>query len=256
MEDKIKSAFDKIHAEDSLKDKTKDFISAKLYEEEKKSVKKFRQLPLALACSFVLLLGIGGYFSYATPVTAISLDINPSIELEVNIYDRIISAKGYNEDGIELSQSIDVENMKYQNGIDKIIESDYITDCLNEGNTLEVTVASNSEKRYKNVKECLTNKNNISSDYIYECSNNEDVETAHELGLSFGKYRAFLELQEVNPDITVDDVENLTMKEIRDMINGNSDSSSNSSSGEHNGNGNSGKGNSNGKGNAWGKNNK
>lgn len=31
------------------------------------------------------------------------------------------------------------------------------------------------------------------------------------------KYRAFLELQKVNPDITVEDVKGLTMRQIRDL---------------------------------------
>ena len=49
--------------------------------------------------------------------------------------------------------------------------------------------------------------------------NFDDVKEAHSVGLSFGKYRAFLELQKVNPDITIDDVKGLTMRQVRDLIN-------------------------------------
>ena len=45
----------------------------------------------------------------------------------------------------------------------------------------------------------------------------DEVENAHELGLSYGKYRAFLELQAVKPDITPEDIQNMTMREIRDL---------------------------------------
>lgn len=37
--------------------------------------------------------------------------------------------------------------------------------------------------------------------------------------LSCGKYRAFLELQLLDPDITPEAVQNMTMREIRELIN-------------------------------------
>ncbi len=40
---------------------------------------------------------------------------------------------------------------------------------------------------------------------------------AHSSGLSYGKYRAFLELQSVAPDITPEQVQDMTMREIRDL---------------------------------------
>lgn len=258
MEDKIKSAFDQIHAENELKDKTKDYLAKKLYHKKETNTARFRKVPALVACSFILLVGIFGYFSYSTPVAAISLDINPSVELEVNMYDRIINTTGYNDDGVLLADSLDIKNMNYEKAVDAVIESDYVTESLEKGNTLEVTVACSSEKRSSEIKDCLENKNNISSNCIYDCSNREDVETAHSLGLSFGKYHAYLELQAVDPDITPEDVKDLTMKEIRDMI---SDCSDTSQEGQQNGNGNqngkgngndSGNGNGNGSGNANG----
>lgn len=41
---------------------------------------------------------------------------------------------------------------------------------------------------------------------------------AHEAGLSCGKYRAFLELQLLDPDITPEAVQGMTMREIRELI--------------------------------------
>lgn len=236
MDNKIKSAFDQVHAENELKDKTKDYLASKLYEKETRRSTKFRNLPAVAVCSLVLLVGIFGYFSYSTPVAAISLDINPSVELEVNMYNRIISATGYNDDGVELTEELDIENMSYDDGVDAVINSDIVSQSIENGNTLEVTVACSSEKRNTAITNCLENNNNISSDCIYQCENREDVETAHSLGLSFGKYRAYLELKEVNPDITPDDIKDLTMREIRDMINGNTDTPQNGNGGQ-NGNG-------------------
>lgn len=264
MDNKIKSAFDQVHAENELKDKTKDYLASKLYEKETKNRTIFKNIPAVAVCSIVLLIGIFGYFSYSTPVAAISLDINPSVELEVNMYNRIISATGYNDDGVELTEKLDIKNMSYDDGVDAVINSDIVTKSIENGNTLEVTVACSSEKKSNSIMNCLENKNNISSDCIYQCENREDVETAHSLGLSFGKYRAYLELKEVNPDITPDDIKDLTMREIRDMIDGNTDAAqngngygngSNANDGNGYGNGNAsgtGNGNSNGNGSGSG----
>lgn len=49
-------------------------------------------------------------------------------------------------------------------------------------------------------------------------SGNGSAHGAHEAGLSFGKYRAYLELKELDPEITPDDIRDLSMREIQDMI--------------------------------------
>ena len=54
---------------------------------------------------------------------------------------------------------------------------------------------------------------------------------AHEAGLSFGKYRAYLELKELDPDITPDDIRDLSMREIQDLIDSLSGGESTSSDG-------------------------
>ena len=46
----------------------------------------------------------------------------------------------------------------------------------------------------------------------------EEITAAHEEGLSCGKYRAYLELKKLDPDVTVDEVRGMTMREIRERI--------------------------------------
>ena len=53
--------------------------------------------------------------------------------------------------------------------------------------------------------------------YCY-CAHPDEVEAAHAAGLSYGKYQAFLELQALDPTITVEEVQDMTMREIRDRI--------------------------------------
>ena len=42
--------------------------------------------------------------------------------------------------------------------------------------------------------------------------------TTKTAGLSFGKYQAWQVLQDLNPDITLEEVQDMTMSEIRDLI--------------------------------------
>ena len=48
--------------------------------------------------------------------------------------------------------------------------------------------------------------------------NSEEVHHAHDAGLSFGKYQAWQVLQDLDPDITLEEVQDMTMSEIRDLI--------------------------------------
>lgn len=47
-------------------------------------------------------------------------------------------------------------------------------------------------------------------------AHSEEVKEAHSFGLSYGKYRAYLELKEIAPEILPEDVQEMTMKEIRE----------------------------------------
>lgn len=219
MENKIKSAFDSIHADDALKSKTEDYIYTKTngYSGRKNTAR--RRIVAAVVCAVILLFGIGGYSSYAVPVSAISMDINPSVEFGVNIYGRVVDVKGYNGDGVKLAQELDVKGLSYDDAVNTALDNSYVVSCLEEDNLLEVTVSSAFENKTKEMEDCIASQTDIPSENIYCLGSNEDAKTAHSQGISLGKYRAYLELAQINPDITVDDVKNLTMREIRDMIN-------------------------------------
>lgn len=53
--------------------------------------------------------------------------------------------------------------------------------------------------------------------YCYYARSDE-VREAHELGLSYGKYRAYCEYRALDPSITVEEVQRMTMRELRDAI--------------------------------------
>ena len=65
-----------------------------------------------------------------------------------------------------------------------------------------------------NIQACTAGQNNITC----YAATAQEVQDAHAVGLSYGKYRAYLELQALDPSVTPDDIRDLSMREIRDRI--------------------------------------
>lgn len=151
------------------------------------------------------------------PVAAIGVDVNPSIELAVNIFDRVVGVTGYNEDGVRLAEELGVQNMRYLDAIEEVLSSQPVASCLQRGMTLELTVACASQEKAQAMQSLIADNTGIPSQQIY-CCNQEEAQQAHEAGLSLGKYRVLLQLQEVDPDVDVQAVRGLTMRELRELL--------------------------------------
>ncbi len=219
MNKRIKEAFDNIHAEEELKMKTKAFLLSKTQKAVKSKWIPHKRLIPVLACLVFLFFGFGGYWFYFTPAATISIDVNPSIELGVNRFDKVVSIEGYNEDGRKFANSLDIKYMNYEEAVQKILDSDSIAVLLSQNELLTITVVGPDEKRCEKIlsdmEDCTTEHANT---YCH-CATSAEVAAAHEAGLSYGKYKAFLELQAVNPNLTPEDIQDMTMKEIQDLLN-------------------------------------
>lgn len=277
MNDRIKDTFDKIHAEDELKNHTKEFLLKKTHSYKKRTFFSYKP-QFAIVCFLFLLIGIS--YTYYTPVITISLDINPSIELRINRLDKVIAADAYNEEGAVILSSLNIYHQDYIDALNKILEDNYIKPYLTKEQLTTITVFGKNQKK---CDQMLANVTSCTASYQNVCCSlgrPEEVAKAHEAGLSFGKYRAFLEFQALDPEITTEDVQGLSMRQIRDKIDALSseldtsdDNTNNTTTKENeqnsnyekecgygNGNGNGcghkyGKGNGKGKGNGWWKKN-
>lgn len=83
---------------------------------ERRTIKasKLRVL-VAAAAAFVILLGGTSAYAYSTPYSYVSVDVNPSIELTLNMFDRVLSVSAVNEDGAEVLSQIDLNALNNQN---------------------------------------------------------------------------------------------------------------------------------------------
>lgn len=218
MNDRLKEAFEAVHAEDALKEKTSEFLFRKTQGYGAKR-RPFRHLvPVMACCLLVLFLSLGAGWAYFIPVSAITIDINPSLELSINRFDRVLSVKGYNEDGRSLAEAVNVTFLKYEDALRQILDSADIQEHLRRNEPMSIVVVSpdqqQSDKMLDTVRHCTQGQYNVHC----HAGNSEEAAAAQAVGLSTGKYRAFLELQALDPSITPEEIQGLTMREIRDRI--------------------------------------
>lgn len=228
MDNKLKAAFDSIHADGELKDKTKAYIEKQSHRYTRRGTRRMIFSLAAAACCF-LLLSVSAIL-YFIPTARVSIDINPSIELGINRFDKVVEVSALNEDGKELIEELDIKFADYDSALKKIIDDSKVTELLSQDQVMTITVVKNndtqSEAIFSAAKQCADAHENV---YCHSATG-EEAAAAHELGLSCGKYRGYLELKELDPNITPEEVNQMTMHEIRQKIaslSGNNDNSSN-----------------------------
>lgn len=212
MSDRIKRAFDDIKADDGLRKSTMEYVGREVARREKRRpAPRFRMAFAALAAAFVVMIG-GGYSAYALPASYVSIDVNPSIELTLNRFDRVIGATAYNADGELVLGGQNLKNMLYTDAIDTLVESDAFQPYLSDGNDLSFTVVSkNEEKLMSGILSCAAVTRYGA---YYSAADAATLQAAHQYGMSFGKYQAYLDLLRYDSSITPEQCSGMTMREI------------------------------------------
>ncbi|MBR3705280.1 MAG: hypothetical protein IKM11_07330 [Oscillospiraceae bacterium] len=214
MENKIREALDLVRAEDALRERTASAVTAALARRQRRRYPM--RYAVAAACLFVLLT-ISGCGIYFTPVATISVDVNPSLELSVNRFDRVIAATPFNEDAQMILSSAKLKNMRYHDALELLLCSEGFTPYRSAD--ISITVAGSSDEHsseiLRSIRRCdAVNTLNASC----HAGHHENTAAAHAANLSLGKYEAYLILHELDSSISPDDVQGMTMWEIRQRI--------------------------------------
>ncbi|WP_235832663.1 anti-sigma factor domain-containing protein [Acetivibrio mesophilus] len=165
-------------------------------------------------------------YSYNTPYCYVNVDINPSLEIVLNMYNRIIDVKALNPEGEKLIED-SYKNSRLDEGVKKIIDSAVAQGFLtsDDENAVMLTVAGKNYEKVLKIKEevgdtankALTN-DKVVSEVIVENVVLERREEAKELGVSPGKLVLIDKLKEVNPEATTDEYKDKPVKEIMKSI--------------------------------------
>lgn len=225
-----------VKAEKELKEKTEAFVRTALsnkecQEEVSDSGLEFRKNRFAAkkllvavstlaACLFLVL---GGNAYYHMPVNYVCLDINPSVELGINAFGRVVSTQAYNEDGLQLLGDIKYSNLSLKDSVSALVqeaaEQGYIAE---DGSTvIAVTAESNNEKTAAELQNTCEAEINLTlgagetSAIVYtDCVNLQLRTQAREAGVSPGKFRLIEILQTLDSNITLEQYKNAKITDI------------------------------------------
>ena len=209
MEDKFRQALDQIHAEQDLKEKTRQFLAQTQPAPRPHPLRRW--LP-AVACLVVLLLAGSGAWLYFTPTAVVSIDVNPSFELQLNRFDRVLEVTPLNEDAAAFTEQLDLTNQDCSQAVEEILQQVTAQDLVVI--TVAGTGQTQTRRLYGQMQTCTAQAENVSCEMVQM----EQVAEAHEMGLSCGRYRAFLQLQALDASVTVEQIQQMSMREIWDRI--------------------------------------
>ena len=155
MNKTFKELFGPVQAEEALKDRTRAFLARQTQGYANPPAKRRKHPICAAACACLLLLLLGGRRLYFTPTAEISIDINPSIELSVNRFDRVIAVDGFNQDGQDLSDALDIKHRHYLEAVEQVLHYDSIAALLSGGEVLTITVAGQDNRQSAKILSCV-----------------------------------------------------------------------------------------------------
>lgn len=155
-----------------------------------------RSLSLA-ACLAVVCLAGAGYHLYFTPASYIYLDINPSVRLDLNCFERVIDVVPLNEDAETLLADSTIGKGKVSDCMSAIVSACREQNYLNEDNTdVEVSVRTDNarlETVVEDTSSAIQQENLEVSVYRMDESENESAIEHHISAKRLRAVRAYTE---------------------------------------------------------------
>lgn len=97
-----------------------------------KKENSFLKKLVTAACLLFMVLSGGGVYAYYTPTSSVVININPSIELSANRWNKIIKYLALNKDGETILNAISIKNKSLNEGLNLIVEQSKKDDFINE----------------------------------------------------------------------------------------------------------------------------
>lgn len=179
---------------------------------------KLTRAVAAAACLCLVLSGAYGATVYAHPASYISLDVNPSIELCLNRWNRVIGVTAYNEEAQAICDSLTLKHNHYTDAVEKILcNEDFSSYCeKDETSDLTITIVSNDcLQLQEGIEACETYSGHTAE---FHHADWETAQLAHENDCSIGKYTAYEELKKYNAEVSLEDCNEMTMHELHEEI--------------------------------------
>ena len=211
MERKIKQAFAAVEAGEALKEKTMARLAQRTENFGEKQRPWARRLAAA-GCSLgaVCAAGLLGGWLYFTPTAAVHLDLEQPLRLSVNRFGLVVGADSPQEEEAALGETF--QHRPVAQAVEAIVAES--APLAEEG---ELTIAVTGEDQAQ-CEEILSQVEGCAGEAACSLAEEEDLEAAQAAGLPYGKYRVYLQLAELDPELTPQDVAGLSMKELRQRL--------------------------------------
>jgi len=217
----IKAAFDSIHAEESLKAGTVIYLREQMRKQGKpRGFATARRAAVAFASIFVILLGVLSYNICFTETMYVDIDVNPSLALSINRFDRVVGVHAYNADGTELLEAVNVKYKPYSDAVGILIDAMIREGYVSDNGLISITVQSDDKNRESNalswMEDLVPAHYNTGEIEVFPVSDSTR-NAASDLDLSPAVYLAIQELQAVDPTATVESCRGHSIRELRRM---------------------------------------
>lgn len=199
-------------------------------------MKKKLFLPILVFVLVILvLLGINYYNKNLKVNSNITLDVNPSIVLSTNYNNKVIRVKALNDDGEEILENINVNNLLPEEAtniiIDELIKDDYLS---GDGANILLTVENNDLVKAKEIEANLLESVNSKLDEEYIAGTvitqvntirkniDEDIKSLmNDYDISYSKAIFIRNVIRKNDTLKAEDLALLRINEISKLINDN-----------------------------------
>lgn len=170
------------------------------------------------ACLALVIFGIGGVAWAAQPYAFVTIDVNPSLELGINRFDRVASATAFNADGEQILSEANVEGMSYEDALAAL--GSELQPYLSEGSAVEITISCNDAAhaaRYEQIGRLCLDSSGAEQVHCSHAGTDEH-HAANEAGLGVNRYRLYQELLAQGVDISLEEAQAMSASELRALL--------------------------------------
>ena len=191
-----------------------------------------KMVSVAAAVAIILTSGLAGFAiaNFEKVDSIISFDVNPSIEIKINRNEKILEAKGLNEDGKLVLGDMDLEGSNISVAVNAIVGSMVRNGYIDElSNSILITVDNRDEKRSAELEKMLTdevnailNSENFDAEVISQTvsKSKEIIRLAEEYGITSGKAQLIKQITDKNDKYKFKDLATLTINQLNMILSG------------------------------------
>lgn len=223
LEKKISTAFDDI-APDNFEKIYANFQQKQRIRKKKILYKSIVSIAAIFVIVFTTAISINMVKQYNTVDSRICFDINPSIVLEINKSEKVLSAQAKNKDAEKALEGLNLKGENLSKAVDIVINAVVKHRYLDEkSNSVLVSVDNQDFKKGEELQKKLSEKvsktlqkEGVEGSVLSQSLDKtpETKKLADEYGISEGKTQLINEILKIKEDYTFEDLTNLSINEL------------------------------------------